>query len=194
MRKALMLFGFLAAFVWSAASYGEPSTRVLVYKGTLKPSNVLIDVNDANIVSSRPLKGYWALRVADTNSEKGGVVDSSAVIYNTTDKFYKVIPDAVDIEPHDPCGFVIFNFNPIDPDGDVQFYAVGSGRLTKFSNDALVAKDFVPKSLKGRGIILPLRLFRPKLHIFRTYYRHNFSRFNTYPKSQCRRKYRRPGY
>jgi hypothetical protein len=154
MRKLSVLVVILAMFALCSTSYAPPpSTRVLVYKGTINASNSIFDVNDTSRLFSGSVKAYWAVRVSDSGAYKGEVVDSNAVVYDTKDKYYKVIPDAVSIDPCDPCGVVMFSFNPTDEDGRMSFYAVGKGKLTKFSNDAAVAKDYVPATLKGTGLL-----------------------------------------
>jgi hypothetical protein len=154
MRKLPVAFVLLAVFAWSQVAYAlPPSTRVLVYKGTIKASNSIFDVNDTSRLFSGSVKAYLAVRVADSGAYKGEVVDSNAVVYDTKDKYYKVIYNVVTIDPCDPCGVVMFSFNPTDEDGRMSFYAVGKGKLTKFSNDAAVAKDYVPMTLKGTGLL-----------------------------------------
>jgi hypothetical protein len=162
MRKLLIAVALLAAFAWSSTSYGVMPTRVLVYNGTIKASHSIFDVNDPAVLFSGSVKGYWAVRVIDSGSDEGYVIDSNAVLYDAKAKEYKVIPDSVSIDPCDPCGVVMFIFNPMDADGQMLFYAVGKGKLTKFSNDAAVAKDFVPTSLKGTGLIDRFDFFDPE--------------------------------
>jgi hypothetical protein len=101
------------------------------------------------------------VRVYDTGANEGRVIDSNAVVYDTREKYYKVIPDAVSIDPCDPCNIVMFNFTPTDGDGYMELYAVGKGKLTKFSNDAAIAKDFVPTTLKGTGVFHKYEFFDP---------------------------------
>jgi hypothetical protein len=161
MRKLPALCVLLAVFAWSATSYGRPSGHVLVYKGTIKASKSIFDVNDTNNLLSSSVKGYWAVDVADTGTDKGQVIDSNAVIYDTREKYYKVISDTISIDPFDPCGVVMLSFEMTDVDGEAWFDVVGKGKLTKFSNDAGVAKDFVPTSLKGTGLFLRYDIFDP---------------------------------
>jgi hypothetical protein len=161
MRKLPVIIVLLTVFVWSAISYGRPPTRVLVYKGTIKASKSIFDVNDVNNLLTGSIKAYWAIEVIDSGESEGQVIDSNAVVYDARDKYYKVIYDAVDIDPYDPCSVVMFNFNPTDAEGQMEFYAVGKGKLTKFSNDADVAKDFVPMTLKGTGLLYNYDYFEP---------------------------------
>ncbi len=161
MRKASVIFAVLAMFAWSHTSYGRPATRVLAYKGTIKASKSIFDVNDTSRLLSQTIKAYWAVEVVDTGDEEGYVLESAAVIYDTKNKYLKVITDAVSIDPCDPCGVVMFNFYPSDAEGQMEFYAVGAGKLKKFSNDAAVAKDFVPMTLKGTGLLLNYDFFNP---------------------------------
>jgi hypothetical protein len=153
MRKLSVVFAMLLVFVLSATSYAPPPTRVLVYRGTINASNSIFDVNDTSKLFSGSIKAYWAVRVIGEGAYKGELVDSNAVVYDTRDKYYKVIYDAVSIDPCDPCGIVMFNFNPTDAEGQMQFYAVGKGKPTKVSNDAAVAKDYVTMTLKGAGLL-----------------------------------------
>jgi hypothetical protein len=162
MKKTLVLSVILAAFAWSATSYGRPASRILVYKGTIKASKSIFDVNDTANFLTGSIKGYWAVEVIDTGADEGQVLDSNAVVYDTQDKYYKVIYDAVSIDPCDPCNIVLFSFGPTDADGEFWFDAVGKGKLTKFSNDAGVAKDYVPMTLKGTGLFMRYDFFDPQ--------------------------------
>ena len=161
MKKLLVLSAMLAAFAFCATSYGVSTTRVLVYKGTIKTAKTIFDVNDTNNLLSGSIQGYWAVRVIDTGSSKGQVVDSNAVVYNAKDKNYKVIPDSVTINPYDPCRVVLLSFGVNDADGEAGFDVVGKGRLTKFTDDPATAKDFVPTSMKGTGLIANYDFFDP---------------------------------
>jgi hypothetical protein len=161
MRKLLAAFVLLATFAWAQIAYAPPQTRVLVYKGTISASNSIFDVNDTSKSFSGSIKACWAVRVIAEGTSEGEVVDYNSVIYDTRDKYYKVIYDAVSIDPCDPCGVVMFRFTPADEDGRMQSYAVGKGKLTKFSNDAAVAKDYVPMTLKGTGLLSNYEFFDP---------------------------------
>jgi hypothetical protein len=161
MRRLLVLSAMLAAFAWCATSYGVTSTRVLVYKGTIKAAKTIFDVNDTNNLLSGSIQGYWAVRVIDTGVSKGFVVDSNAVVYNTKGKNYKVIPDSVSTDPYDPCHVVLLSFTAEDTEGELGFYVVGKGHLTKFTNNPGTAKDFVPTNMKGAGFISNYDFFDP---------------------------------
>lgn len=161
MRKMLVAFALLMAFVRGSVTYGIDEVRVLVYKGTIQASNSIFDANNPTRLHSDSIKGCWAVAVYDLGVDKGSVADSNAVIYDTREKYYKVIPDAVTIDPCDPCDVVMLNFNPADADGQMKLYAVGEGKLTKFSNRAGVAKDFVPVTLKGTGLFYKFDVFDP---------------------------------
>jgi hypothetical protein len=160
MRKLLVLSAMLAAFAISSASFGA-TNRTLVFKGTIKASKTLFDVNDTNDLFSRTIKAYWAVQVSTDDLDKGSVLDSSAVLYDTRMKYYRVVPDCISIDPCDPCGVVMLSFNAADDDGQMSFYAVGEGRLLKYSNDGAVARDYTPKILKGTGTLLGFAVFDP---------------------------------
>jgi hypothetical protein len=168
MRKPLAICVLLATLAWAQIAYAPPQTRVLVYKGTINASNSIFDVNDTSKSFSSSIKACWAVRVIAEGTSEGEVVDYNSVIYDTRDKYYKVIYDAVDaftdavsIDPCDPCGVVMFRFTPTDEDGRMQSYVVGKGKLTKFSNNAAIAKDYVPMTLKGTGLLSNYEFFDP---------------------------------
>ena len=125
--------------------------RILIYKGTIKASKTIFDVNDTNNLLSGSIQGYWMVDVLDSGDFKGAVLDSTAIVYDAKEKYYKVIPDSIDIDPYDPCKVVMLAFTATDPEGETSFDVVGKGKLTKYSDDPAAEKDFVPTSLKGAG-------------------------------------------
>jgi hypothetical protein len=161
MRKLMVTLALLTVFAYNSIVYAPPPTRVVVYKGTIKASNSIFDVNDPAKLYSGTVKGYWAMRVINEGTLKGAVVDSNAVLYDTKEKYYKVIPHAIIADPCDPCGVVMFNFMPTDAEGQISFYAVGTGRLAKLSNDTAVAKDYATMAPKGTGLLFNYDFFDP---------------------------------
>jgi hypothetical protein len=164
MRKLLALFVILAAFAWSQTAYGME--RVIVYKGTIKASKSIFDVNDTNNYVPLSLQGYWAINVTDINDElKGMLISSSSVIYNPKIKYYKVIPNnwnlGVSVDPYDPCRIAMLNFSTLDTEGSFSFYTTGKGRPTKCSDDPAVKKDYIVPIFKGTGRIGNYDFFDP---------------------------------
>jgi len=169
MKKLPVLLAIVAALALNSTSYGTIiSVRTLVYKGSIKASKTIFDVNDTNNLVSGTIQGYWAVTIRDVGSGisdvstgKGTVVDSNAVVYDAKNKFYKVIPDAMSSDPCDPCHVVVLSFEATDAEGDTSFDVVGKGKLTKYSNDTDATKDFVPASLKGGGGFYNYDFFTP---------------------------------
>jgi hypothetical protein len=159
MKKYLVLPALLAMFVWSQSSYGM--ARILVYKGTIKASKSIVDVNDTNKLISETIKCYWVVSTYTTTFPKGSLQDSRCIIYNTKDKYYKVMPNSADLDPYDPCRVVAMSFNPSDPDGEMWFDVVGKGKLIRFPNDPNATRDYVPTTLKGTGFIDHYDFFDP---------------------------------
>jgi hypothetical protein len=164
MKKLLALSVLLAMFVYSQTSFGMG--RILVFKGSIKAAKSIFDVNDTNTLVSGTVQCYWVVEVAPyvivipSSYDRGQVMDSSAVIYSTKDKYFKIIPDCIGINPYDPCKVVVYSFDASDDDGEVWFDVVGKGKLTKFiSNDT--PKDYVQTSLKGTGFIDGYDFFDP---------------------------------
>jgi hypothetical protein len=158
--KGLHVLPILAVFVLNSASAIIPPNRTLVYKGTIKASNSIFDVNDPSRLFSQTIKAYWAVQI-NTEFETGSVFDSNAVFYDKRNKYYKVVPNCISIDPCDPCNVVMFRFLAVDHDGLMGFYAVGKGRVLKFSGDITVAPDYTPKTLKGTGTLLAFDVFDP---------------------------------
>ncbi len=160
MKRLLVIAALLGAFAYNTISYGAPPpTRVVIYKGTIKGS--IFDMNDPTKLMSGTVKGYWAIREVNDGATKGDVVDSNAVLYDSRNKFYKVIQDAVTKDPCDPCKIVIFIFSPMDLEGRLSFYAVGKGKLAKLSNTS-ATKDYVTMTLKGTGLMYNYDVFDPE--------------------------------
>jgi hypothetical protein len=161
MRKLLVLSALLAAFAWGQTAYGMG--RVIVYKGTIKASKSVFDVNDTNNFLSATIQAYWVINVLDADGEfKGDLLSSSAVIYNPKTKWLKVMPatiEVIELEPHDPCRIVLMNYDQEDNEGSFSFYATGKGKLTKFSDDSATAKDYVTTSFKGTGLVTNFDFF-----------------------------------
>lgn len=79
MKKLLALSVVLAVFAIAETSYGMG--RILVYKGTIKASKMVFDVNDTNNFVPLSIQGYWAVGVVYSGSE-AFVIDSNVVIYD----------------------------------------------------------------------------------------------------------------
>jgi hypothetical protein len=161
MRRLLVLSALLAAFAWSSTSYGAPSIRTLVYKGTIKASKTIFDVNDTNNLISKSIQGYWMVTIVDTGTHEGLVYDSNSVVYDARNKYYKLIPECMSADPCDPCHIVLLSFEVTDAEGNASFDVVGKGKLTKYSNDTDATKDFAPTSLKGAGLVDNFDFFDP---------------------------------
>ncbi|MGA2093411.1 MAG: hypothetical protein ABSH16_08405 [Sedimentisphaerales bacterium] len=158
MKKLTVILVLLAAFAWCQTSYGM--ARVLVYKGTLKASKMVIDVNDTNNYVPLAVQGYWVMTVI-YDSGIAAVVDSNSVIYNKKLEWVKVIPDAVIMDPCDPCRIEIMHFTAEDADGSVSFDVTGKGKLTKDSNDPANPKSYVATTMNGTGYISNFDFFTP---------------------------------
>jgi hypothetical protein len=89
------------------------------------------------------------------------VISSSTVLYNPKTKYFKVIPNVIGMDPYDPCKITMLDFSAEDPEGDITLYATGKGKLTKYSNDPAVAKDYIVPSMKGTGFVSNYDLFDP---------------------------------
>jgi hypothetical protein len=162
MRKLLVLSALLAVFASAQTAYGMG--RVIVYKGTIKASKSVFDVNDTNNFLSTTIQAYWVINVVEGGEYKGSLYTSSTVIYNPKLKWLKVMPDAIraiELDPYDPCRIVLFTYHQEDPDGSFSFNATGKGKLTKFSDDSATAKDYVTTSFKGTGLVTNFDFFDP---------------------------------
>jgi hypothetical protein len=159
-----MVDGYGYGCDFNAIVISQSASHVLFYKGTIKASKSIFDVNDTNDLLSKTLKGCWALEVSDDANTKGQILYSSALIYDTDQKdshlkYYKIITDKVGCSPYDPCRAVMLTFNPSDADGQAMFYLVGEGRLIKYSNNPITPKGFVPLALKGNGVFDHFNMF-----------------------------------
>jgi hypothetical protein len=162
MKKLLVLSVLLAAFAMAETSYGM--ARVLVYKGTIKASKLVFDVNDTNNFVPLSIQGYWVVGVAYFGSE-AFVFDSNAAIYDKKKEWLKIIPDSVTIDPCDPCRIEILSFSTSDAEGMFYFDATGKGKLIKDSNDPNTPKSYVATNMNGTGFISNYDFFTP----FQTY-------------------------
>jgi hypothetical protein len=150
-------------FCFNTICYGMPAyTRVVVYKGTIKARGSIFDVNDPTKLLSGTIKGYWAVREVNEGSYKGEIVDSNAVLYDSREKYYKVIPNSISTDPCDPCNIVMLSFSATDAEGSLSFYAVGKGKKAKFSNVSHATKDYVTMTLKGGGLMNNYDVFNPE--------------------------------
>jgi hypothetical protein len=153
MRKLLVLSALLAAFAWGQTAYGMG--RVIVYKGTIKASKSVFDVNDTNSLISTTLQGYWVINEVNAPGESynGELFSSSVVIYNPKTKYYKVMPDTIEPDPYDPCKIVMLSYSATDAEGSISFNMTGKGKLTKYTSTPGTAKDYVVPAFKGTGVI-----------------------------------------
>lgn len=166
MKKLLALSVVLVALAMTETSYGiiddddGTVSYVAVYKGTIKSSKTVVDVNDANSLLPLAVCGYWAVGFDDPNGE---VIDSNAVIYDAKKKCYKKTQDSViSFYPLDPCNAKVFAFILDGDDGMAQIVAVGKGNLTKVYDDPnLALRKYVPKTLTGAGILVSYAPFDP---------------------------------
>jgi len=159
MKKLLALSAVLIALVLAETSYGL-STYVAVYKGTIKASNVVVDVHDTNSLFPLAVSGYWAMKIDDSNGE---VVESNSVIYDAKKKYYKKAQDAImTYLPTDPCNAKVFVFILDGDEGIAELMAVGKGKPTKVYNDPnLALRKYVPKTLTGGGLLISYAPFDP---------------------------------
>jgi hypothetical protein len=155
MRKLTAGLVMLVVFVLCTLSYGAINSGhyVLVYKTTITAAKTAFDANNPANLLSGSFPGYLAVDVCDTaDANKGRVLDSYAVIYNQKEKVYKLIQNAVSINPHDPCRVEMLSLT----DPNLGFDAVGKGKATKVyepnkkNPDTLVTK-YVPVSMKGEA-------------------------------------------
>jgi hypothetical protein len=163
--KGLQVLSILAVFALGSVSEGITPNRTLVYKGTIKASNSLFDINDTSRLFSQTIKAYWAVQVSTYETSEGRVLDSNAVIYDTRNKYYKVLPDSVSFDPCDPCNVVMLYFSAFDAEGYMAFYAVGKGKVLKYSSDTAVEPNYTPQTLKGTGRMLKFDAFEPDLTV-----------------------------
>jgi hypothetical protein len=155
MRRLLAGLVVLAVFALCTLSYGAINSGhyVLVYKSTLTAAKTVFDANNPVNLLSVSFPGYLAVDICDTaDANKGRVFDSYGVIYNQKDKVYKLIPNAVNISPHDPCNVEMLTFTVSNFGVDV----VGKGKATKVyepdkKNPNTLVKKYVPTSMKGQG-------------------------------------------
>lgn len=160
MRKLLVAFVLLAVFALAQTAYGMG--RVIVYKGTIKASKAVFDVNDTNNFLSTTIQAYWVINVIEGGGANGELISSSTVIYNPKTKYLKVMPlavSAIELDPYDPCRIVLMSYYQEDSEGNFSFYATGKGKLTKFSDDPATAKDYVVPSFKGTGLVTSFDFF-----------------------------------
>ncbi|MGD0572945.1 MAG: hypothetical protein ABSB11_07965 [Sedimentisphaerales bacterium] len=158
MKKVLALSVVLAVFAMAETSYGMG--RILVYKGTIKASNMVFDVNDTNNFVPLSIQGYWVVRVSYFGPY-ASVTDSNAAIYDKKKDWIKIIPEAVTIDPCDPCRIEILSFSATDADGYFFFNVAGKGKLTKDSNDPTTPKSYIATSMNGTGFISNYDFFAP---------------------------------
>jgi hypothetical protein len=158
MKKLLALSVVLAVFALAQTSYGGGSGYVVVYKGTIKASKTIVDVNDTNSILSNTVNGYWAMTIIPD----GTVFDSNAVIYDAKKKYYKITQDASSfVPPVDPCHVKILAFG-LGDEGILELVAVGKCSLTKVYDDPNIAlRKYVPRKLNGGGFIGSYALFDP---------------------------------
>lgn len=162
MKKLLVLSVVLAVFAMAEISYGMG--RILVYKGTIKASKMVFDVNDTNNFVPLSIQGYWVVRVSYFGNY-ASLTDSNAVIYDKKKEWLKIIPDSVTIDPCDPCRIEMLSFYASDADGHVSFDVTGKGKLIKDSNDPNTPKSYIAASMNGTGLISNYNFFVP----FQTY-------------------------
>jgi hypothetical protein len=158
MKKLLALSVVLAVFAMAETSYGMG--RILVYKGTIKASKMVFDVNDTNNFVPLSIQGYWVVGVAYTDSY-AAVYDSNVVIYDKKKEWLKIIPNSVTIDPCDPCRIEILSFSASDADGYVSFNVAGKGKLIKDSNSPTTPKSYIAASMTGTGFISNYDFFAP---------------------------------
>jgi hypothetical protein len=158
MKKLLALSVVLAVFVLSQTSYGGGSAFVVVYKGTIKASKTVVDINDTNSLSSCVVHGYWAIAI---NTSTGDVYDSNAVIYDAKQKYYKKTQDAsLFTPPVDPCNVRILAFGLGSDDGILEIVAVGKCKLTRIYDDPNRAlRQYVPSGFNGGGFLGSYAIF-----------------------------------
>ncbi|MGA2070625.1 MAG: hypothetical protein ABSG97_04685 [Sedimentisphaerales bacterium] len=169
MRKLLAGLAVLAVVLSVCAlSYGAKNTGhyVLVYKGTISAAKTIFDVNDTNNLLAGSIQGFWAVDINGSGTTgKGAVLDSNSVLYTLKDKEYTVIPNAIEINPHDPCRVELLTFSAEDADGGgFDFDVVGKGQsiniydANKHDPNTLV-KKFAPMSMKGGGFSTAFSFF-----------------------------------
>jgi len=153
MRKLLVLSALLAAFAWGQTAYGMG--RIIVYKGTIKASKSIIDVNDTNNFLSTTIQGYWVINDLNSPGDQynGMLFSSSVVIYNPKTKYYKVMPSTIELGPYDPCKIVMLSYSSTDEDGSMSFNMTGKGKLTKYTSIRSTAKDYIVPAFTGTGVI-----------------------------------------
>ena len=159
MKKLLALSVVLAVFAIAETSYGMG--RILVYKGTIKASKMVFDVNDTNNFVPLSIQGYWVVGVSLLRFLRRCISIQTSAIYDKKKEWIKIIPDAVTIDPCDPCRIEILSFSATDADGYFFFNVAGKGKLTKDSNDPTNPKSYIATSMTGTGFISNYDFFAP---------------------------------
>jgi len=158
MKKLLALSAVLIALVLAETS--DASTYVAVYKGTIKASNAVVNVNDTNSLFPLAVSGYWAMKIDDSNGE---VVEANSVTYDAKKKYYRKAQNAImAYPPTDPCNAKVFVFILEGDEGIAELMAVGKGKPTKVYDDPnLALRKYVPKTLTGGGLFVSYAPFDP---------------------------------
>ncbi|MGA2172044.1 MAG: hypothetical protein ABSG82_03385 [Sedimentisphaerales bacterium] len=155
MKRLLAGLMALAVLGVCAPSYGAANTGhyVLIYQGSIKAVKTIFDINDTNNLLSASIQGYWAMDINDSGAHKGRLIDSNAVIYDAQQKYYKVIPNSIYLDPCDPCRCEFLEFDMQNAGGGGGgFDVVGKGKLTKVYNEPNAAlKKYVPNIMNGGG-------------------------------------------
>lgn len=163
MKKLSFVLAIAAAFAWySTTQAGEIApTRSFVYKGTIKASKTLFDVNDTNNLHSETIKGYCVMTSSLLPPPWLGFVSgSSSVIYDSRNKCYKTIHYEIQTDLYDPCHVVLYHFETADDDGEFWFDVVGKGRPDPGSGPFTT---FTPVTLKGTGFVRNFKFFNPDI-------------------------------
>jgi hypothetical protein len=173
MRRLLAGLAALAVLGVCVPSYGviipETAHYILVYKGIMKATKTLFDVNDTNNLLSGSMQCYLAIDINDAGDDKGEVLDSNAVIYDAKEKYYKVVPNTIEIQPNDPCRAEALEFYMGDAEGGCAIEVIGTGKLTKVYNEPDAAlKKYVPTTMNGIGWLFEYDVFAPSNTLFGT--------------------------
>lgn len=164
MKKSHVLFvsaALLAFLVFGSASYAFFTyPKVLVYKGTIKASKSLIDVNDTNNLVTNTTKILYVTQISESN-DHFIILDHNAVIYDTRAKYYKLLSSGSGQLIDNSHGAVMCLLSSSSSNGNMIAFFSGKGKLTKYSNDPNAPKAYIPPAFNGSGWMIDYDIFDP---------------------------------
>ena len=157
--KTMAALVIVTAFLMSpiiAASQAESflATRTLVYKGTIKASKTIFNVDDTNNLLSASINGYWVMTYSYAGRYISPFYGSRSVMYDARAKCYKKVYYEIQTDLYDPCHVVLYHFDATDVNGRLSFDVVGKG-----TRDDRRYPVYTPVTLKGTGFVENFRFF-----------------------------------